>query len=113
MDNFNELFEFDGRHFKSVSASNQCLHAYDSGNRKYKLHTFECLVDNKNQQWVVDAADHRIKHAVHPNLCLDVDPTNANKAVQVWECHNWNTNQWIDVVKYYSTVQKVTTPHKN
>jgi hypothetical protein len=102
VDNFNELFEFDGRSFKSISAYNQCLDAYDSGNGQYKLHTFECSPENKNQHWNVDASDHRVKHALHTNLCLDVDPTYPNKGVQVWKCHShiWNMNQWIDVVKY-------------
>jgi hypothetical protein len=81
--------------FKSWSRADQCLDAF-WGLNKFNLHTWPCSQANKNQQWIVDSADHRIKHAHHPNICLGVD----GMKVRVWECHSHgiNQNQWIDVV---------------
>ncbi|EQC29167.1 hypothetical protein SDRG_13040 [Saprolegnia diclina VS20] len=82
-----------------VAGNGECLDAFRDGD-KFGLHTYACDATNGNQKWIIDAADHKIKHATHNNLCLDVDPTNPTHAAQVWECHNWNTNQWIDAVAY-------------
>jgi len=99
--NNNEKFTYDVENlmFKSLSAE-QCLDAYlDSNSGRYRLHTYECSILNKNQKWNIDATDHRIKHAVHPNLCLDADPSDGSHYAQVWECHDHsvNKNQWFDV----------------
>ncbi|OQR87445.1 serine protease family S08A [Achlya hypogyna] len=99
-DSANELFTYDSNAKTLQVASNgQCLDAFRDGN-KFGLHTYTCDASNGNQKWIIDAAGHKIKHATHNNLCLDVDPTNPVHAAQVWECHNWNTNQWIDAVPY-------------
>ncbi|KDO22697.1 hypothetical protein SPRG_22269 [Saprolegnia parasitica CBS 223.65] len=99
-DSVNELFVYDSAAKTLQAASNgQCLDAYRDGD-KFGLHTYACDATNGNQKWIIDAANHKIKHATHNNLCLDVDPTNPSNAAQVWECHNANTNQWIDAVKY-------------
>ncbi|KDO22695.1 hypothetical protein SPRG_22268 [Saprolegnia parasitica CBS 223.65] len=99
-DTANELFTYDSAAKTLQAASNgQCLDAYRDGN-KFGLHTYACDATNGNQKWIIDAGNHKIKHATHNNLCLDVDPTNPAHAAQVWECHNANTNQWIDAVKY-------------
>ncbi|KDO23683.1 hypothetical protein SPRG_11131 [Saprolegnia parasitica CBS 223.65] len=99
-DSVNELFVYDSNAKTLQAASNgQCLDAFRDGD-KFGLHTYACDATNGNQKWIIDAANHKIKHATHNNLCLDVDPTNPSHAAQVWECHNANTNQWIDAVKY-------------
>ncbi|OQR82581.1 serine protease family S08A [Achlya hypogyna] len=99
-DSANELFTYDSNAKTLQVASNgQCLDAFRDGD-KFGLHTYTCDASNGNQKWIIDAAGHKIKHATHNNLCLDVDPTNPTHAAQVWECHNWNTNQWIDVVQF-------------
>ncbi|OQR99581.1 serine protease family S08A [Thraustotheca clavata] len=97
-DTTNELFTYDSNAKTLQVASNgQCLDGFKNGD-SYGLHTYACDANNANQKWIIDAANHKIKHATHNNLCLDVDPTNEAHSVQVWECHNFNTNQWIDAV---------------
>ncbi|EQC26582.1 hypothetical protein SDRG_15612, partial [Saprolegnia diclina VS20] len=51
-----------------------------------------------NQKWIV--GNGQIKHATHPNLCLDVDPTDANSAAQVWTCYANAINQRFSVVAF-------------
>ncbi|EQC26017.1 hypothetical protein SDRG_16164 [Saprolegnia diclina VS20] len=48
--------------------------------------------------WTIDSARQRIKHRTHPNLCLDVDPTQNNK-VQVWSCYDNAPNQRIAITE--------------
>ncbi|EQC27581.1 hypothetical protein SDRG_14635 [Saprolegnia diclina VS20] len=99
-DSANELFTYDSNAKTLQAASNgQCLDAFRDGD-KFGLHTYACDATNDNQKWIIDAANHKIKHATHNNLCLDVDPTNPSHVAQVWECHNASTNQWIDVVAF-------------
>ncbi|OQR96507.1 cysteine proteinase EP-B 2-like [Achlya hypogyna] len=92
----NELWTYDAitRHI-TVGSNHQCLDAYPTGS-SYAVHTYSCDAKNDNQKWVIDSANHAIKHAVHPTLCLDVDP-NQNNKVQVWSCSPGNQNQWVAV----------------
>ncbi|KDO17526.1 hypothetical protein SPRG_21856 [Saprolegnia parasitica CBS 223.65] len=95
-----QIWKFDTVAKRIVHPHNgECLDAFRDGD-KFGLHTYACDATNANQKWLIDAAGHKIKHATHNNLCLDVDPTNPTHAAQVWECHDWNTNQWIDAVAY-------------
>ncbi|KDO19046.1 hypothetical protein SPRG_15000 [Saprolegnia parasitica CBS 223.65] len=99
-DTTNELFTYDTRIKTLQAASNgECLDAFRDGD-KFGLHTYACDATNANQKWIIDAAGHKIKHATHNNVCLDVDPTNPTHAAQVWECHDANTNQWIDAIAF-------------
>ncbi|KDO19048.1 hypothetical protein SPRG_21483 [Saprolegnia parasitica CBS 223.65] len=99
-DSVNELFTYDAAaKTLQVTSNGECLDAFRDGD-KFGLHTYACDATNVNQKWIIDAAGHKIKHATHSNLCLDVDPTNSTHAAQVWECHNANSNQWIDAVAY-------------
>ncbi|ETV66318.1 hypothetical protein H257_17219 [Aphanomyces astaci] len=61
-----------------------CLDAYLKVG-KYWVHTSLCDGAKSNQKWHVDFADHRIKHDTHPNVCLDADPTDPQRKVQVWD----------------------------
>ncbi|KDO33858.1 hypothetical protein SPRG_01737 [Saprolegnia parasitica CBS 223.65] len=80
-------------------SNNQCLDAYkDSDSGEYRVHMYVCDDNNRNQAWTIDTVHHRIKHRTHPNLCLDVDPTQNNK-VQVWTCHDDAPNQRIMVTE--------------
>ncbi|EQC36147.1 hypothetical protein SDRG_06263 [Saprolegnia diclina VS20] len=99
--NLNERFEYDATTYllKSLSG-NACLDAYPDVSKAagYALHTWSCDASNGNQKWKIDAQNHRLVHATHPNLCVDVDPNDASHGVQVWQCHalnNLNANQWI------------------
>ncbi|RHZ35165.1 hypothetical protein DYB31_012194 [Aphanomyces astaci] len=69
-----------------------CLDAYLK-NGKYWVHTSPCDGANSNQKWHVNMADHRIKHDTYPNVCLDADPTDPQRKVQVWECHPHDVNK--------------------
>jgi hypothetical protein len=101
-DRFEDVGE---EHYMFKSLHGNCLDAFIywhgipfNSAMTYNLHLHECSVTNQNQQWVVDPYDHRIRHAYHPNICLDVD----EEKVQVWECHSHdlNPNQWIDLEQY-------------
>ncbi|EQC26018.1 hypothetical protein SDRG_16165 [Saprolegnia diclina VS20] len=82
-----------------VSSNNQCLDAYkDSASGEYRVHVYPCEDINRNQYWTIDSARQRIRHLTHPNLCLDVDPTQNNK-VQVWTCYLDAPNQRIMVTE--------------
>ncbi|OQR85899.1 hypothetical protein THRCLA_10614, partial [Thraustotheca clavata] len=52
--NFNELFTWDAgtKMFKSAS-SQQCLDSFLGSDGKYKIHTYDCDVNNGNQKWIV------------------------------------------------------------
>ncbi|OQS06336.1 hypothetical protein THRCLA_01623 [Thraustotheca clavata] len=93
--NLNELFEINSSTQQIKVASNgQCLDAYQVNDRSYSLHTYSCDENNSNQKWII--AHGTIKHAHHPNLCLDVD-ANSHKA-QVWTCFESNSNQLFEFV---------------
>ncbi|KDO23517.1 hypothetical protein SPRG_11439 [Saprolegnia parasitica CBS 223.65] len=101
----NEQWNYDSRtHHIKVNSNHECLDAYYDGSA-FKVHTYTCDASNGNQRWRIDSANHRIAHRTHPNLCLDVDPSQNNK-VQVWACGNPAPNQWLAVseerVKLYS-----------
>ncbi|OQR89821.1 hypothetical protein THRCLA_09562 [Thraustotheca clavata] len=85
----NELFEFNNGMIRAAS-NNQCLDAFRDGD-KYGLHTYDCDASNNNQKWYFD--NGRIKHAFHPNLCFDADPTDGSHKTQVWQCFPNNDNQ--------------------
>ncbi|OQS03294.1 cysteine protease family C01A [Thraustotheca clavata] len=88
----NEQWQYNPVTYQLIVNSNQqCLDAWNTGNG-YSLHTYNCDASNGNQQWIIDSPNRRIKHRVHPNLCLDVDP-NQNNKVQVWTCYDKNPNQ--------------------
>ncbi|KDO23016.1 hypothetical protein SPRG_11862 [Saprolegnia parasitica CBS 223.65] len=98
--NANELFELDSANqwIKSVSNNGQCWDAYKDSNGVGHLHTYACSTGNANQKWII--ANGQIKHATHANLCLDVDPNDANHRVQVWDCGHNNDNQKFDVLVF-------------
>ncbi|OQR85086.1 cysteine protease family C01A [Achlya hypogyna] len=77
-----------------VNSNGECLDAFSNGAGGYTVHTFKCDKGNGNQKWIIDSLKHRIQHATHDNLCLDVDPAQNNK-VQVWTCFDDAPNQWI------------------
>ncbi|RHY55891.1 hypothetical protein DYB30_012329, partial [Aphanomyces astaci] len=86
------LYNINTRQLHSRSNVSNCLDAYlKDGN--YWVHTSLCDGAKSNQKWHVDFADHRIKHATHPNVCLDADPTDSQHKVQVWECHPHDVNK--------------------
>ncbi|OQR89789.1 hypothetical protein ACHHYP_06047 [Achlya hypogyna] len=99
-DDRNHLFVYNAATKTLQAQSNgQCLDAYQSGN-SYQLHTYACDGSNGNQKWIIDSANRKVKHAVHPNLCLDVDPTSPTRSAQVWTCYPNSDNQVISVVPY-------------
>ncbi|OQR84609.1 hypothetical protein THRCLA_10810, partial [Thraustotheca clavata] len=83
--NFNELFTWDAgtKMFKSAS-SQQCLDSFLDSDGKYKIHTYDCDVNNGNQKWIVHADTKQIEHATHKGQCLDGDPTYADHHLQMW-----------------------------
>ncbi|EQC36383.1 hypothetical protein SDRG_06486 [Saprolegnia diclina VS20] len=93
----NERWRFNRTTNQIVSiSSGQCLDAYFA-NARFYVHVWPCDASNQNQLWTIDATSNTIKHRVHNNLCLDVDPTKADASVQVWSCHG-GSNQQIRVV---------------
>ncbi|OQS03041.1 hypothetical protein THRCLA_04643, partial [Thraustotheca clavata] len=70
--NFNELFTWDAstQMFKSAS-SQQCLDSYLDSDGKFKVHTYNCHVNNGNQKWIVHTDTKQIEHATHKGQCLD------------------------------------------
>ncbi|OQS04557.1 hypothetical protein THRCLA_03219 [Thraustotheca clavata] len=98
----NEIFEYDASLQHIIAKSNhQCLDAFSTGNGKFGLHTYDCDVSNQNQKWILES--NRVKHAVHPNLCLDADPTDPLHKAQVWECFPNNNNQCWKINRLEST----------
>ncbi|RHY85599.1 hypothetical protein DYB26_016298 [Aphanomyces astaci] len=93
-DSINEwwLYNKHTRQLQSRSNVHNCLDAYPKDG-KYWVHTWPCDGANRNQHWDVDFANHRIKHATHPNVCLDADPTAPQRQVQMWECHSHDVNK--------------------
>ncbi|KAF0707608.1 hypothetical protein AaE_013533 [Aphanomyces astaci] len=93
-DSINEwwLYNKHTRQLQSRSNVHNCLDAYPKDG-KYWVHTWPCDGTNGNQKWHVDFANHRIKHATHPNVCLDADPTAPQRQVQMWECHSHDVNK--------------------
>ncbi|KDO23015.1 hypothetical protein SPRG_11861 [Saprolegnia parasitica CBS 223.65] len=79
-------------------SNGQCLDAYLVGGSSYTLHTYACDASNGNQKWSV--GNGLVKHATHPNLCLDIDPTDPNMAAQTWTCYANAVNQRVDVVAF-------------
>ncbi|KDO33857.1 hypothetical protein SPRG_01736 [Saprolegnia parasitica CBS 223.65] len=96
----NEQWRYDATtHQLIVSSNQQCLDAYkDSASGQFRVHTYACDASNGNQAWTIDGARQRIKHRTHPNLCLDVDPTQNNK-VQVWSCYDNAPNQRVAITE--------------
>ncbi|OQR95442.1 hypothetical protein THRCLA_07867, partial [Thraustotheca clavata] len=78
--------------FKSAS-SQQCLDSFLDSDGKYKVHTYNCDVNNGNQKWIVHSDTKQIEHATHKGQGLDGDPTYADHHLQMWECGNNNPNQ--------------------
>ncbi|ETV93216.1 hypothetical protein H310_12813 [Aphanomyces invadans] len=78
------------------SGSAGCVDAYPSASSlsQYSVHLWPCSSTNANQQWILDMAEHHVRHATHANVCLDVD----GSTVHVWWCHSINLNQWLDLV---------------
>ncbi|OQR90690.1 endochitinase 1 [Achlya hypogyna] len=109
--NLNERFQYDPVTFQLRSLSgNSCIDAYADGSKAagYTVHTWTCDASNGNQRWKVDAQNHRIVHKTHPNLCLDVDPSNKAGVVQVWQCHalnSLNANQWLGLPEEHVYLQ--------
>nr|AIG56230.1 secreted protein [Achlya hypogyna] len=69
-----------------------CIDAFLGDDKKYYVHLYDCGDgSNGNQKWSLQ--NQKVVHAVHPNLCLDADPTDPNQGIQVWECVSGNTNQ--------------------
>ncbi|OQS02910.1 hypothetical protein THRCLA_21289, partial [Thraustotheca clavata] len=99
--NFNELFTWDANNkmFKSVS-TDQCLDSFLDSDGKYKVHTYNCNVNNGNQKWIVHTDTKQIEHATHTGQCLDGDPTYLDHHLQMWECTPNNPNQQWDVIAY-------------
>ncbi|OQR97106.1 lysosomal beta glucosidase [Thraustotheca clavata] len=77
-----------------VVGNGKCLDAYPNSNAGagYSVHLWNCDSTNGNQKWNINAAGHQIKHATHPNLCLDADPTDSQSRLQVWTCASLGTN---------------------
>ncbi|OQR87193.1 hypothetical protein THRCLA_10488, partial [Thraustotheca clavata] len=100
VDDLNHLFIYSQTYQTlQVMSNGQCLDAFPSGSG-YGLHTHSCDGTNGNQKWVIDSANHKIKHATHYNLCLDVDPNSPINAAQVWTCYPNSDNQYITTVAY-------------
>ncbi|OQR86946.1 hypothetical protein THRCLA_10506 [Thraustotheca clavata] len=99
--NFNELFTWDAstQMFKSAS-SQQCLDSFLDSDGKYKIHTYNCDVNNGNQKWIVHTDTKQIEHATHKGQCLDGDPTYADHHLQMWACGTNNPNQQWNVEPY-------------
>ncbi|OQR91667.1 hypothetical protein ACHHYP_04484 [Achlya hypogyna] len=94
---FNDIFQWENSMLKSAS-SGQCLDAYRDSDNQFKLHMYQCDANNGNQKWTI--ADNVVKHATHPNLCLDADPSYADQHVQVWTCGPNNRNQQWTMLPY-------------
>ncbi len=66
-------------------------------------------VTNNNQKWIVDNNGKVIHCAVHPNLCLDADPTDPGHKVQTWhhvilestkmykQCNGGAASPWLNI----------------
>ncbi|KDO28782.1 hypothetical protein SPRG_22171, partial [Saprolegnia parasitica CBS 223.65] len=97
--NVNEKFAYDPvAQTLQVGSNGQCLDAFSTGHGKFGLHTFPCDAKNANQKWVLQ--DKLVKHATHPNLCLDADPTDDRHKAQVWDCTAYNKNQCWNLVRH-------------
>ncbi|KAF0692734.1 Aste57867_16192 [Aphanomyces stellatus] len=81
-----------------VELTGQCLDAFND-NGTFRVHTWPCDAGNQNQKWIIDVGENSIRHAYHPNVCLDADPNDKASRVQVWGCHPFwiNPNQWWQV----------------
>ncbi|OQR91415.1 hypothetical protein ACHHYP_04716 [Achlya hypogyna] len=67
---------------KSISG-NSCLDAYVAVDHNVYVHTYPCDDSNPNQWWLYDSSLHQLRHKTHSTMCLDADPNDANKKVQI------------------------------
>ncbi|EQC25477.1 hypothetical protein SDRG_16648, partial [Saprolegnia diclina VS20] len=96
-DDINRLFVYNAAtQTLQAQGNGQCLGVYMSGNSP--VLQLRACDSSANLKWSIDAATRKVKTL--NNICLDVDPTNASRAAQVWTCFANNDNQVIDVVPY-------------
>nr|AIG55977.1 secreted protein [Achlya hypogyna] len=81
---------------KSISG-NSCLDAYVAVDHNVYVHTYPCDDSNPNQWWLYDSSLHQLRHKTHSTMCLDADPNDANKKVQMYLCSPGNANQYFDM----------------
>ena len=96
--NANDAFDWDQSigSIRSVSG-NACLDAFVADDKKLYLHTYPCDAANPNQWWIYDDGARQVRHKTHTNMCLDADPSDADKKVQMYTCAQGNAHQYFEM----------------